>query len=203
MTHPLLTSVLDFLLPPSPDARHVRALTPETLCGRMCVQHINGAVTLLPYTDTDVRSAIHEAKYRHNTRAQDLLAHVLTHYLRENHFERGVLIPIPLHSARLRERGYNQVTEVLKNVARDNETYLLNERILTRVRNTPRQTDRSRYERLTNIKDAFAAHPEHIPDTEILILVDDVTTTGATLREARETLSDACHKDIICIALAH
>lgn len=202
MPHTLLTSVLDFLFPPSSDARRVRALPAEAFTSRIHVRNINSAYALLSYRDADVRAVIHEAKYHHNPKALALLGKVLETYLRENDFKNAVLVPIPMHRTRYRERGYNQVTEILKALPNADQ-YTLCEQALSRTRNTPRQTDRSRYERLTNIKDAFVAHPKHIPDTETLILIDDVTTTGATLREARETLSSACHKDIVCIALAH
>lgn len=97
-----------------------------------------------------------------------------------------LLIPIPLHAARLRERGYNQALELLRPLA---QTFgvPLRANALVRVRATPPQTGLDAVARRRNLRGAFAVAsnaslPAHVA------LFDDVMTTGATLREAAQTL---------------
>ena len=109
-----------------------------------------------------------------------------------------VVVPIPLHVTRLRERGFNQSMSLARDVAR-----VVGSRAapfaLRRIRATARQTDLSRSERRRNLRGAFeAAHdiPRHI------WLVDDVATTGATLTEAARTLRRAGAREIRAVTLA-
>lgn len=100
---------------------------------------------------------------------------LLTHRLKQT----DVLVPVPLSSERLAERGYNQ-SELLAN--RLSEACLLscNPSLLRRVRHTEKQAQLSGEERNHNVKDAFAA--DDVQGLSIL-LIDDVVTTGSTLRE--------------------
>lgn len=112
-----------------------------------------------------------------------------------------VLMPVPLHASRMRERGFNQIEKVLQNLPeefRNGTLSRIDAHSLVRTRATPQQTRLSRSERLRNVEDAFAlASP--IDDAHI-ILIDDVTTTGATLIEAARPLG---HTTVILLALAH
>jgi len=96
------------------------------------------------------------------------------------------LIPIPLHAKRLRERGYNQALELARPLAQSLAVPLRAD-ALVRVRATPPQTGLDAAARRRNLRGAFAvaaqtALPAHVA------LFDDVMTTGATLREAAQTL---------------
>jgi predicted amidophosphoribosyltransferase len=100
-----------------------------------------------------------------------------------------ILIPIPLHRARLRERGYDQALELARPLARELRLPLLDDALL-RLRNTPAQSRLDAAHRRRNLRDAFAwrsaaAIPAHV------VLIDDVMTTGATLHAAARTLRRA------------
>lgn len=100
-----------------------------------------------------------------------------------------LLIPVPLHSARLRERGYNQALELAQPLARAFAIPLRAD-LLVRTRATPPQTGLDAKTRRRNLRGAFAlaegtALPEHVA------LIDDVMTTGATLRECARVLRRA------------
>ena len=101
-----------------------------------------------------------------------------------------VVVPIPLHPRRLRQRGYNQSAVLARQIARG-----LGVRaalgLLVRVRDTRSQTALTSLERAVNVAGAFAVdRPGELHDRSIL-LVDDVWTSGATARAAATALSDA------------
>jgi ComF family protein len=109
-----------------------------------------------------------------------------------------VLIPVPLHAQRLRERGYNQALELARPLARA-LTIALRTDALVRTRATAAQSELDAGARTRNLRAAFAvtaALPRHVA------LVDDVMTTGATLREAARTLARAGVERIDAWAIA-
>jgi ComF family protein len=96
------------------------------------------------------------------------------------------LLPVPLHPLRLRERGYNQALELARPLARETGIALRND-LLMRRRATSTQSNLDAAERRRNLRGAFAivdnvALPAHVA------IVDDVMTTGVTLRECAKTL---------------
>ena len=110
----------------------------------------------------------------------------------------GIVVPVPLHVARLRERGFNQSTSLARDVARAVGSPCAPV-ALRRIRATARQTDLSRSERRRNLRGAFEACreiPRHV------WLVDDVATTGATLTEAARTLRRAGAQEVHGVTLA-
>jgi ComF family protein len=90
------------------------------------------------------------------------------------------VIPVPLHPARLKKRGYNQAGVLAEGAARYLDLPLWEDVIMRSV-DTPTQTRLGREERLHNMRDAFGLlSPERVAGREVL-LVDDIMTTGATL----------------------
>jgi ComF family protein len=110
------------------------------------------------------------------------------------------VVPVPLHDRRLAWRGFNQSLEIARGLARHVDRPLLAHG-LTRTRNTPPQTRFGLKERQANIKGAFAADPALVKDRRLL-LVDDVYTTGSTLRECARTLRRAGCKGVDVLVLA-
>jgi ComF family protein len=105
-----------------------------------------------------------------------------------------LLVPVPLHASRVRERGFNQIALVLQSLPqefRDGTHSHLAPEVLARSRATKPQTKLHRSERLSNVAGAFAI-PDgvHIKNVHIF-LIDDVATTGATLANAATPLRRA------------
>lgn len=98
------------------------------------------------------------------------------------------LVPVPLHRARLRERGYNQSLELARPVAR-RLGLTLDPYSLQRVRPTPPQMQLPHAERARNIRGAFAARTSFTGQR--IAIVDDVMTTGATVHELARCLRRA------------
>ncbi len=206
-------AILDAILPPKERAVRLRdivrgsglPLTPGAHeIGRLSI------TTLMDYRAEPVQDAIRALKYDGNGEAARLLADALAEYLREEaataraFSPRPILIaPVPLHPSRRAERGFNQVERVLALLPRemrDGTIARVMPHALARTRATPAQTRLARAERLANVRGAFAADGPAVRGTHVFI-IDDVTTTGATLAACAEALEKAGAR-ITAIALA-
>ncbi|MBN2088324.1 ComF family protein [candidate division KSB1 bacterium] len=90
------------------------------------------------------------------------------------------LIPVPLHHARQRERGYNQSQLLCEEISKITDIPVLSGN-LARVRYTETQTNLSALKRLSNVKNAFCVNKPDLINGKNIVLVDDVLTTGSTL----------------------
>lgn len=204
-----LLKLFDVLFPPRSTQVLLRTITPDDFATLVSptLQTIEGfqVVSLLPYHQPCVQAAIIEAKFYNNPQAISLLAYVLTDYLTDaagdSLSETTVCIPVPLSKKRKRERGYNQVEQVLAIAVSSLEDVVLDTATLTRVKDTAPQTTLRKKERLQNMHGAFAATSTNTTDT--YIIVDDVTTTGATLLAALQALHQAGVKKLSALSLAH
>ncbi len=167
-------------------------------------------IALLPYPRRAVKACVRQTKFHDNPRAAQLLGNVLARFLHERidiPHARVVLIPIALSQKRKAERGYNQAERIIR-AALETPTLAsaglvrLDTKLLKRLRNTAAQTTLLNEERLANMRQAFvcrgAVNPEHA-----YILIDDVTTTGATFYAASAALYKAGAQRVLCVALAH
>ena len=207
-----LNACIDVLFPLSLDARCIRD-TPEATFIAQCAPHTFGDVTALTsYRAPLVRAFIHEAKFRHNTRAIAFLGRLLALYIQNTYPPDAYLdthfIVMPLSAERLCERGYNQVLEIARSAGTHLPNLHIHDTLLTKTQHTIPQTSLTRKERLTNLHGVFAIN-EHLLAENVLsknthlILFDDITTTGATLAEASRTLRNAGFTHITQLALAH
>jgi competence protein ComFC len=139
-----------------------------------------------------VRKLVHEFKYAKQRHlrypvAGWLLETLGDSRLRGRHFD--LIVPVPLHPARERERGFNQAALLAELLA---ESVAAPVRpVLERVRSTTTQTAHDRAERMENLRDAFRLRKNRdVRDLRVL-LIDDVLTTGSTLSECARVLKEA------------
>jgi len=111
------------------------------------------------------------------------------------------LVPIPLHSSRLKERGYNQASLLAYDLGKRLQIPV--RQMLTRRHKTASQVGKTEIERRENIKGAFEVTPLSTKIPDIVFLVDDVLTSGATCNEAAATLKKAGVKRVWGLAFAH
>jgi ComF family protein len=112
-----------------------------------------------------------------------------------------LVIPVPLHRARHRERGFNQ-SDVLAQGISEATGVTFGKGILKRKRNTKDQTHLNAQQRAENVKDAFVVKLPDSVDGKRVILVDDVMTTGATLNECAGMLRSAGARQVLAATLA-
>jgi competence protein ComFC len=121
-------------------------------------------------------------------------------------FTSPLLIPIPLSKSRERERGFNQAELICRKLTELNagKNFQLEKNVLIKPKDGEHQARiENRTERIKNIVGSFAViNPEKIYDRNI-ILIDDVTTTGATLSEAKKVLREAGARKIVAFTIAH
>lgn len=159
--------------------------------------HLCGACLRQPPVFTTVHTAglyqggIKDAVQRLKYRDQLILAAPLGRLLgtslaaEASRFAAHCVVPVPLHPERLRQRGYNQALEIARPLARQLGVPL-DVTLLQRIRRTPPQQGLTAAERRRNVRNAFALTATTLPAN--ILLVDDVMTTGATVRECSQTL---------------
>ena len=125
----------------------------------------------------------------------------ITHLI-SNSSQTAVVVPIPLTRKKLKKRGYNQA-EILGKCLSDKLSIKMGVDVLYKIKETISQVEiKDRDKRLKNIQGVFAVKNPEIIKNKIIILVDDITTTGATLNEAGRVLKQSGAKKIIGLAVA-
>ena len=134
-----------------------------------------------------IRQAVHELKYR-NLRALAIpMAGLLYDYILENPVPGEVLVPVPLHRKRLRERGYNQSALLAKQLGKLTGIQVVDDCLIRDYHTPPQARTTNIEERRTNVVDAFSCSNRKLQGKSV-ILIDDVTTSGTTLNACAETL---------------
>ena len=151
-----------------------------------------------------MKEAIHLLKYRRKKGIMERLEKILTTYffnmdLPFSKFD--LVVPIPLHRKKLKERGFNQA-ELLARVIATHFDLKLVKNDLKRVKATKSQTSLSKKQRLENIKGAFQFRNKDEFREKKILLVDDVYTTGTTVREAAKVLKKAKAREVYIFTLA-
>jgi ComF family protein len=150
--------------------------------------------------DNPVQNAIHRLKYRRDIGLGEALADQITGFVVDLGWPVDMVIPIPLGKQRLNERGYNQVAMVAMPLS--NQLGLEYwPKALVRARETRSQVGLSAIERQENVRSAFLADGRKVKG-RIVLLIDDVSTTGATLSSAAEALYTSGAQDVFAFTIA-
>ena len=140
--------------------------------------------------DGVVRQAVHELKYRKLKALSGCLAQLLAEYLQANDIPGEVLVPVPLHSRRLRERGYNQSALLASNLGKFVSLQVVENCLFRAKGGLPQARTTNVEDRRSNVAGAFACKDEQLRGSRVL-LIDDVCTSGATLEACALALKSA------------
>src|SRR6266480_5899707 len=164
---------------------------------------LNGQRAVSLYQEP-LRGCIHGLKYDGNTRLAEPLSLLLAQAYRRYGLQADMLIPVPLHSERQRQRGFNHAS-LLAEVCSAHLGVHMNNNILVRHRATVAQVDLHPRERYQNVAGAFAcssSSANSVLNERRIVIIDDVSTTSATLEACAMPLFAAGAKEIWGLVLA-
>ncbi len=149
-----------------------------------------------------VRDALHALKYRGERRLAPILARAMAERWRRAGRGGEIVVPVPVHPTRRRERGFDQAEDLARGVAA--ELHLPWSTALERRTRTTAQHALGRAERAANLGGVFAVRPDRrqLVAGRWVLLVDDITTTGATLAECAAALRAAGVRAASALAVA-
>lgn len=209
----LLEGFLDTLFPRHKSAQELEVLSAPELREKLrpVLTPPEGVVSLFSYTDSRVRDLIWEIKYKKNKRLAFMCAELLAEPLLDFVYEKKdfypsskfLLLPVPTSTKRLRKRGYNQTELIASYLPKMIPNLCYCNKTLRRTKDTVSQTKRSRSERLTGVQGCFSVFNGNHIKNNVVILLDDVTTTGATLAELKKEISKFEPKEVLCVTVAH
>lgn len=193
----------------------------EILCNN-CISKIDLAgretdeniIAMFDYRDPLIRKTIWELKYHHKRYLGEKLGQLLYEFLMEEienirTYSAGTplyVIPVPISSKKTRVRGYNQARTIAKGFCNSAPLgiFELKDKVVFKKINTiPQAKITSRKRRLENVKGVFEIKNKEIVKGRTIIIIDDVTTTGATINEIMKILKNAGAKKVIGFAIAH
>jgi ComF family protein len=211
---PVCRAAIRPLLPPYCDLCG-RPFDPQAKGGQLCADCRSGSrldiARGVAIYDGPVREAIHRFKYARKRVLAEPMGAMMADYLGASEGTGGIrainigeidrVCPVPLHPARLRERGFNQA-ELLARPICDRFGLALDSSLLRRVRDTAPQVSLDQRERARNVRGAFAVPDRDAVEGRRLLLIDDLATTGATMEECARVLRRAGAASIAALTLA-
>ena len=149
-----------------------------------------------------VREIVHQFKYGGSLYLRHLLGEWLADNLTDARLQTPFsgIVPVPLHPARRRERGFNQARVLAETLARRTGVPVVE--ALQRIRYTSTQTRLDRVSRMENLRNAFRMRQSVGVSQLHLLLIDDVLTTGSTVDECARVLKDAGAASVRVVAVA-
>lgn len=168
---------------------------------KVTTHHYIQGVALYSY-EGGVKEAIYRFKYGGRRKYAQFFAKMMYQKLKETAFFHKIdlIIPVPVSKERLKERGYNQAGEIAKHLSNMSQIPY-NGTILTRQKHTKPQSGFGPAQRHENIHGAFTTSEPLLPEYQVILLIDDIYTTGSTIDECAKTLKTAGAMQIYsCVA---
>lgn len=184
-----------------------------SILGRFCKKcnpkiNLVGIIAAAPYENKLLQKAIHVYKYKFVKELASPLGQILIKIFYQTlfqdstvNFKNIVFVPVPLHKKRLLFRGFNQAELLAQKISSHYHLPLIPD-VLIKTRNTKPQIELDGTERKENVKNAFLCINYQKIKGKIIILVDDVSTTSATLIECAKVFGPATPKAIWGLVLA-
>lgn len=170
----------------------------DITCGA-CIRHpppFDRTFVLFPY-ESPIVELISKLKFHQQLSHAVFFSSEMIERIQTTWYPKGTLpeliVPMPLHPKRLRERGFNQANEIAKPIAKYFKKKCFNQ-IIQRVKHTQAQSGLLKKERYNNIKQAFLSN--HDMNGKTIAILDDVITTGATVSECSKILKKNGAKSI-------
>ena len=158
------------------------------------------------YDNFIVKKLINQFKYKPYIKelSEPLSLLIITHLNKlENppDFKEFILIPVPLRKNKLKQRGFNQACEIGQQLSKSLKIPVY-DNLLSKIKQTPAQMELDKEQRIKNLAGAFKCEKPELVKNRKILLVDDIFTTGSTMRECAITLRNAGAQEIRGIAIA-
>jgi ComF family protein len=147
-----------------------------------------------------VREALHKLKYKNDLAVGYVFSLPLIQLIETAQWDFDLVIPMPISKSHQKSRGYNQAAMIAKPIALAFRKPISNKAV-SRIKETKSQIDLSREERFKNLQSAFLGNSATLIGKKVL-LVDDITTTGATMLSCSQALKEAGCEKVYCITVA-
>ena len=211
-----ITRILDFISPRlCVVCGHRLAPTERSLCG-VCLFHLprtdfhqkpldnpmaqlfwglapvqKAAALFYYHPHSETAQLVYRLKYNNRPDIGEDMGHVMANELQATDFfsDIDVLLPVPLASKRLRQRGYNQSEQLAIGISDITHLPIVS-KVLRRKHFQQSQTTLNRWQRQENVTDTFQLKEEHLLQGKHVLLIDDICTTGATLIACANVLKD-------------
>jgi ComF family protein len=174
----------------------------KTFYGRIIIEKAN---TLLFYRKEGItKKLIHELKYKGNEEIGSFFGNWLGEILKQNNefSDINLIVPVPLHPKKLKQRGYNQVSKFGEKLSYHlNKPFL--ENVLLRTSTSKTQTFKARFERFNNNDTKFQSNNTPSFKNKHILLIDDVITTGATIESCAKELQKTEGVKISILTMAY
>ena len=153
--------------------------------------------------DEMMKKLIKDLKYHNKKFLAEAQAQIMYDYWKHLNMEGDfIILPVPIHKNRKKERKYNHMDIVADKFAQKSG-FKVNKNLLIRVKDTVKQFKLHKSERIENIRGAFEINPKEICDKNSKFLIlDDITSTGITIVEIIKTLQSAGYNNLTALALS-
>lgn len=193
-------------IPQTPQCPHCSQRLPFGILPKQCREDLRIDRLFIggPYANPLLRASIDALKYDAIRDIAAPLGRILVQVIRNASSSLAnspLLLPVPLHQTRLRTRGFNQSALIARAISQETQI-ALSEKLVVRMRSTEQQAKLPRAQRQQNMQNVFRAIPSSDLRNRTIILVDDVITTGATMRDAARALRRAGAHEIWAATVA-
>lgn len=169
---------------------------------RRKIPYLTSVISCVRYDTPPIKDLIHNLKYSGISEIAEILGEFTIPRIRRiKDYQDFVVVPVPSHKKRLSKRGYNQAELIARHISK--RLNIPGGAALEKIAETKPQVSLSREMRLKNIFGTIVcADPEFILDKKVF-LIDDISTTGATLTECARILKESGAKEVTGVIIAH
>lgn len=217
-----LSSIIDIVLRMVFPQKCLGCRENNTIICKDCLQKIEkhnspidtNIYAIYSYKNPIIKKAIWNLKYHHQSSVGNFFGEILYNKHIEdisdiylyNMGQKIIIIPVPLHKKRLKERGYNQAEIIARSFCKSSEKNIFeidNKNIIKKFHTQAQAKILNKKKRLHNARGAYLIKDKSKFKNRIIIVIDDVTTTGGTFIEIKKILEKAGARKIFCYAIAH
>jgi ComF family protein len=162
-----------------------------------------GLKYLFNYSDPRIKDLIYQLKYNDGRIVSKIFGEMLHREYISKLPRDIVLVPVPIHKKRLSERGYNQCYWLCEEICRHDPKIKYDPNILNRIVYTEKQSWHNRSERFNQAKNIFKINTKKLNTNSTYVIIDDVYTTGSTMKEIRRMFLSHGALKLIFITVAH